>query len=150
MIAYEVLGRVSDEVNARERGWDHGLFVLLAVAAAAGRILGLTDAQLTNAIALAAAPHVPIRRTRAGQLSMWKACATAESARDALRAVRLAKTGMTGPAQVFTGQHGIFDQVTDPFEIKLDRSQRNGFVVERTTIKRRPAEHHAQAPIPYV
>jgi 2-methylcitrate dehydratase len=147
VIAYEVLGRMSDEVNARDRGWDHGLFVLPALAAAVGRVVGLTPDQLANAIALAVTPHVPLRRTRAGQLSAWKACATAESARNAIHAVRLAQAGMTGPEEVFAGGHGVFDQVTGPFDIELRTRPGDGFVVGRTTIKRWPAEYHAQAPI---
>jgi 2-methylcitrate dehydratase len=147
VLAYEVLGRMSDEVNARDSGWDHGLFVLPALAAAIGRVMHLTADQLAHAIAIAVTPHVPLRRTRAGQLSQWKACATAESARAAIHAVRLAKAGMTGPERVFDGHHGLFDQVTGPFELTMSTAPTDGFVVGRTTIKRWPAEYHAQAPI---
>jgi 2-methylcitrate dehydratase len=145
LVAYEVLGRLTDCVSTRELGWDHGIFVAVAVAAGAGRQLGLTREQLRHAIALAVVPHVPLRVTRTGELSMWKACATAESARGAVAACLLAREGLSGPDRPFAGRHGVADQVLGPIAPEFSASPADGFVLSRTTIKRWPAEYHAQA-----
>jgi 2-methylcitrate dehydratase len=150
VVAYEVWGRLAGTVRIRERGWDQGLFTVVASAVCAGRLLGLTPEQLGEAISLAVIPHVPTRRTRAGALSMWKGCATAGAARNGIFAAKLAALGMTGPPDPFEGPEGIWDQVTGPFALALDVPAPGSFVVERSLLKSRPAEYNAQGPLDLV
>ncbi|OFZ90635.1 MAG: hypothetical protein A3I62_02170 [Betaproteobacteria bacterium RIFCSPLOWO2_02_FULL_62_79] len=144
---YEVYNGLADSVSLRDKGWDHGYFVVFAAAAGAGKLLGLTLEQMGNAIALASAPNVPTRQTRSGELSMWKGCATAASARAGVFAAQLAKEGMTGPAEAFEGRHGVFDQVTGPFTLQPLGAHPRGFGLERTGIKFFPTEYHSQIPL---
>ena len=150
VVAYEVWGRLAGTVRIRERGWDQGLFTVVASAVCAGRLLGLTREQMAEAVSLAVIPHVPTRRTRAGALSMWKGCATAGAARNGIFAARMASLGMTGPPEPFEGAEGIWDQVTGPFELSLDTPSPGSFVVERSLLKSRPAEYNAQGPLDLV
>lgn len=145
--AYEVFGALADVVPIRDKGWDHGLFVVLGSAAGAGKLLGLTNEQMGNALALAISANVPIRQTRSGELSMWKGCATAASARAGVFATLLASEGMTGPAEVFEGRHGIWQQVTGPFKIGTLGGDEMPFAVERSNLKYFPTEYHSQAPL---
>jgi 2-methylcitrate dehydratase len=103
VLGYEVAGAMSSAVNLRERGWDQGIYVAVATAVAVGKLLGLTQAQLGHAVSLALVPRIPLRQTRAGELSMWKGCATAASARGGVFAAQLAQLGMTGPDEPFEG-----------------------------------------------
>jgi 2-methylcitrate dehydratase len=66
--------------------------------------------------------NVPTRQTRSGELSMWKGCATAASARAAFSSALLAAVGMSGPTAAFEGRHGVWDQLTGPFELKQPRA----------------------------
>jgi 2-methylcitrate dehydratase len=66
---------MSSVVNLRERGWSQGIYVAVASAVAAGKLLGLTEIELGHAVSLALVPQIPLRQTRAGELSMWKGCA---------------------------------------------------------------------------
>ncbi len=144
---YEVFGALADQVSLRDRGWDQGVFVAPASAAGAGLLLGLDAAQMAEAVAIAATAHVATRQTRAGELSMWKGCATAVAAKGGLFAAELAREGMTGPTAAFEGRHGLGEQVTGPFEIGALGGRDRSFAVERTNFKFFATEYHAQAPL---
>jgi 2-methylcitrate dehydratase len=146
VIGYEVFGALADQVPLRDRGWDQSVFVAPASAAAAGFLLGLSTAQVADAIAIAVTASVATRQTRAGELAMWKGCATAVAAKAGLFAAQLAKEGMTGPTAAFEGRHGLAEQVTGPFQIGALGGGRP-FAVERANFKFFAAEYHAQAPI---
>ena len=144
---YEVFGALADQVALRDRGWDQGVFIAPASAAGAGVLLGLSRAQMANAVAIAATANVPTRQTRAGELAMWKGCATAVAAKAGLFAAQLAGEGMTGPTAAFEGRHGLWEQVTGPFELGTLGGRDTPFAIERTNFKFVATEYHAQAPI---
>jgi len=54
---------------------------------------------------------------------------------------------MTGPTAAFEGRHGLFEQVTGPFEIGALGGRGRPFAIERTNFKFFAAEYHAQAPL---
>jgi 2-methylcitrate dehydratase len=144
--AYEVFTAMADAVALRDLGWDQGLFVVLGSAAGAAKLLGLTEQQTGDALAIGVSGNVATRQTRSGELSMWKGCATAAAARAGVFAALLAREGMTGPTAAFEGRHGVWDQVTGPFELApLGGSA--GFGIERTSLKFFPSEYHSQAPL---
>ena len=145
--AYEVYNALCDATSLRDKGWDHGYFVVFAAAVGAGKLLGLDLTRMGNAISLASAPNVPTRQTRSGELSMWKGCACAASARAGVFAALLAKEGMSAPTEAFEGRHGVFDQVTRPFELPPLGGDGRGFGIERTGIKFFPTEYHSQIPL---
>jgi 2-methylcitrate dehydratase len=144
---YEVFGAMADQVALRDRGWDQGVFVAPASAAAAGLLLGLSAAQMADAIAIAVTANVATRQTRAGELAMWKGCATATAAKAGLFAAQLAMEGMTGPTAAFEGRHGLAEQATGPFEIGALGGRDRPFAIERTNFKFFATEYHAQAPL---
>src|SRR5262244_1790544 len=147
VVGYEVFGAMADQVPLRDRGWDQSVFVAPASAAASGILLGLSTAQVADAIAIAVTASVATRQTRAGELAMWKGCATAMAAKAGLFAAQLAKEGMTGPTAAFEGRHGLAEQVTGPFEIGALGGTGRPFAVERANVKFFAAEYHAQAPL---
>ena len=146
VLGYEVFGALADQVSLRDRGWDQGVFVAPASAAGAGRLLGLSTSKMADAIAIAVTANVATRQTRAGELSMWKGCATAAAAKAGLFAAQLAKAGMTGPTAALEGRHGLCEQVTGAFELRALGGGRS-FAIERTNFKFFAAEYHAQAPL---
>jgi 2-methylcitrate dehydratase len=144
---YEVFGALADQVPLRDRGWDQGVFIAPASAAGAGVLLGLSSEQMADALAIAATANVATRQTRAGDLSMWKGCATAVAAKAGLFAAQLAKEGMTGPTAAFEGRHGLWEQVTGRFELGTLGGGDKPFAIERTNFKSFATEYHAQAPV---
>lgn len=145
VLAYEVLGSLGSAVPNRDRGWDQGTFLGLATAVGIGKLLRLDAERLANAVSLTLVPHLPLRVTRTGALSMWKGAATAEAVRNAVFATLLAREGMTGPAEPFEGKSGLFEQVTGPFEAALPADPGGRLVVQTAHLKRFPAESHSQA-----
>ena len=144
---YEVFGALADQVSLRDRGWDQAVFIAPASAAGAGLLLGLSAEQMGDALAIAATANVATRQTRAGELSMWKGCATAVAAKAGLFAAQLAREGMTGPTEAFEGRHGLWEQATGPFELGALGGHGRPFAIERTNFKFFAAEYHAQAPL---
>src|SRR4029453_9775265 len=144
---YEVFGALADHGGLRDRGWDQGVFVAPASAASAGLLLGLSLQEMADAISIAITANVATRQTRAGELSMWKGCATAAAAKAGLFAAQLAKAGMTGPTAAFEGRHGLCEQVAGPFELGALGGAGRPVPIERTNFKLFAAEYHAQAPL---
>ncbi|HEX2830597.1 MAG TPA: MmgE/PrpD family protein [Burkholderiales bacterium] len=147
VIAYEVFTAFADAVPLRDLGWDQGVFVVAGAAAGAAKLLGLSEAQAADAIAIAITANIPTRQTRAGELAMWKGVATAAAARSGVFAALLAEKGMTGPTAAFEGKNGLWEQVTRPFELRALGGKGTPGGIERTNLKFFPSEYHSQAPL---
>ena len=147
-VAYEVQCRLCDAASIRARGWDHVTYGALSTALASAKLLGLDHAQSVHALGIAGTTSAALRLTRAGELSMWKGCAFAHAARNGVFAALLAREGMTGPAPLFEGDMGFFEQVSGPFEIEqLGGPSGPDWMLPRTSIKFVPAEYHSQSAI---
>ena len=147
VLAYEVFCRLSDEVANFE--WDQGIFSVIGAACAAGKVLGLGQQEMSNAISLAVVPNLPLRVTRTGELSMWKGCAAASATRAAIFAAQLAADGMMGPAQPFEGAEGLWQRALVGKQVRPKALGGNGepFRITQTTFKNYPSQIHTQAPV---
>lgn len=144
-LAYEVFCNFSDTVP-RERGWDHVVYGAVACAVGAGKILGLSRAEMGQAVALAAVPNMALEQTRTDELSMWKGCAAANAARNGLFAALLAREGLTGPQRAIEGRWGM-QHALGRFEWAPFGGRGGPFRITQTHIKYFPAVIHAQTPI---
>ena len=152
-LAYEVFCRLSDQVP--HSSWDQGMFSGIGAACAAGKVMGLDETEMGNAISLTVVPNLPLRVTRVGELSMWKGCAAASATRSAIFAAQLAAEGMSGPFEPFEGRSGLWEQalggpmVIPPFPAITGSGGANGdaFRITQTTVKNYPSQIHTQAPI---
>lgn len=147
VLAYEVQCRLCDAASIRARGWDHVTYGAFSTSLAAGKLLGLSEAQLTHAQALAGVPNNALRQTRVGMLSHWKGCAFANASRNGVFAALLARHGMTGPSDVFEGEMGFWKQVSGPFTLDTLGDENTPFRINQTYIKLYPAEYHSQSAI---
>ncbi len=104
--------------------------------------------QTVHALGIAGTTGTALRLTRAGELSMWKGCAFAFAARNAVFAAQLAALGMTGPAPLFEGEMGFIQQVSGPLDLpKLGGPLAADWMLPKTSIKFVPAEYHSQSAI---
>lgn len=154
VLAYEAHCRLCDAAALRPRGWDHVTYGPISAALGAAKVWGLPRAQTVQAVNLAAVANVALRQTRVGEVSMWKACAFSNAARNGLFAAMLAREGMTGPSPVFEGEKGFMRLVSGPFELPAFGGERAGpgraavpFKVLDTYIKHYPVEYHAQTAV---
>ncbi len=157
-LAYEVQCRLCDAAALRPRGWDHVTYGPFSSALAAANVMKLSETQARHAVNLAGVANVAMRQTRVGDLSMWKACAFSNAARNGVFAAMLAQLGMTGPAPIFEGEKGFMKLVSGPLEIAafggekgqapaMSGSQSPQFKILETYIKHYPVEYHAQTAV---
>lgn len=151
-LAYEIQCRLCDAAALRPRGWDHVSYGPIASALAVAKVLKLSEEHTRHAVNLAGVANVALRQTRVGDLSMWKACAYSNAARNGLFASLLARGGMTGPSPIFEGEKGFMKLVSGQFELaplaaEKDRPQAGSFKILDTYIKHFPVEYHAQTAV---
>ena len=112
-LGYELVGGLT-WAGGNQKGldsWPYGPATALVV----GKLLGLNEDQLANALSLALVPNIPLRVNRAGALSMAKGCCNAPAIRNAVFSALLAREGMTGACQPFEARDGLWDRITGPF-----------------------------------
>ena len=152
-LAYEIHCRLCDAAALRPRGWDHVTYGPFSSALATAKVMKLSEARTVQAINLAGVANVALRQTRVGDMSMWKACAFSNAARNGVFAALLAQRGMTGPSPIFEGEKGFMKLVSGPFELApLGGEQLPGrppapFKILDTYIKHFPVEYHAQTAV---
>lgn len=145
-VAYEVMCRFTDAVPFNVSGWDQPVTGAIGTALGAGRLMGLSEAQLAEAVALAVIPNLATYQTRAGELSMWKGCAGPNGARNGIFAARLAREGMTGPEHPFDGIYGVWNQALGGQAHALDLPGPT-WGLEQTNIKTHAVRDSCQLPI---
>ena len=149
VLAYELQCRLCDASSLRKNGWDHVNYGLVSATLAIGKLAGLSQDEMVESLGLAINPHAAMRQARAGELSEWKGFAFANVDRNAAVAVELAAEGVEGPAPIFEGKFGFFNQLTGEFELDTDTFGGRGgdFKINETYIKYYPVEYHAQAAV---
>lgn len=150
-VSYEIGCRLCDAASIRVRGWDHVNYTMIGAVVGVGKLMELDAEKLMNAISLSVVPHIAMRQTRAGELSMWKGAAAANACRNAVAAALLARHGMRGPSQPFEGAMAFFKQVSgkpfDPEALKPLESLEPPSMILKTHIKYHPVEYHAQSAV---
>jgi len=144
-LGYELAGALAAARSDGDHGWD-GPFEGPATAMAAGKLMGLNEDQLANALSLTLVPHMPMKVSHAGALSHWKGCHSSEAVRCAVFSTLLAREGMTGPAQPFEGRQGLWDHIGRFQALRLPATSSDGrMIVQRMGFKRFPAEGSTQS-----
>jgi 2-methylcitrate dehydratase len=151
-LAYEIQCRLCDAAALRPRGWDHVTYGPFSSALAAAKVMKLSTAETLHTINLAGVANIALRQTRVGDLSMWKACAFSNAARNGVFAAMLAQQGMTGPSPIFEGEKGFMKLVSGQFELQplageMEQQDRVSFRILDTYIKHFPVEYHAQTAV---
>lgn len=141
LLAYEIQMRLQDAASLNKRGWDHVNYLNVSMAAAAAKLMKLSENQTEQAINIALSGHLAMRQVRSGTLSDWKGCSAANAVRNAIFSAQLARHGMTGPAPIFEGDMGFCNQVTGPFDLDVDSfgTARDGnYAIKRSLTKTFP------------
>src|SRR5580658_7462556 len=144
-LGYTVQSRLVDHANFMSSGFDHTSQLAFSLNAAAGRLLGMSEPQIANAIAMAAVSDASFAVVRAKPLSQWKGLASAQSALEAMNALFLARRGVEGPLQVIEGPNGIDNLLHMQIRIDWDKEGYEG--VLESTIKKYNAMIHTQSAV---
>ncbi len=117
----------------------------ISTALGAGRLLGLDADRLANALSIAIVPQIPLDVSHTGALSHFKTCHQPWSVQGGVLAARLAKLGLTGPAQPFEERGGVFDSITGPYKgLKLPISSDGKLNAGYMNFKRFPCDNNTQ------
>jgi len=111
VIAYELEMRLclSADPGIREVGWHHASLTQFVSPLVAGRLLGLTEDEMVAAVGISGSSHFTLGGVVAGHLTNMKNTADPMATEAGVRAAMLAKTGYTGPVEVFEGKEGAFE-----------------------------------------
>ena len=133
-ICYEVIVAIGNtgQGNYDPSGWDSP-YHSVGTAMACGKLMGLNQDQLANALSLALVPHMPMYVCHVGTQSMWKGTHSAEQVRNGVWAAMLAREGMTGPCMPFEGRDGLIEHI-GPFvnDLKLPARADGMLAIEST------------------
>ena len=122
VISYELGARVR-EIEPPKSGPGGFIFDTLAnlfMPPALGRLMGLDEDQIANAIGICASHSFALGVLMAEEPMMTKNIRTGFIAHDALLSCILAKNGFTGPTRVVEGESGLIQTLYPGFD-KLDR-----------------------------
>ncbi|MBL4826321.1 MAG: MmgE/PrpD family protein [Spongiibacteraceae bacterium] len=150
VLAYEIQCRLQDAACLYKLGWDHANYVLISSTIGAGKLMGLDQHQLTQALNIAINGHISLRQARAGELSMWKGCSAANAARNGVFSAMLARQGLTGPSPIFEGEMGFIKQISNSLELDTATfgSKGNGdFAIKRSLTKLLPTQGEIQTAV---
>jgi len=111
VIAYELEMRMCLAANPgiREVGWHHASLTQFVSPLVAGRMLCLSEDEMVAAVGISGSSHFTLGGVVAGHLTNMKNTADPMATEAGVRAAMLAKTGYTGPVEVFEGKEGTFE-----------------------------------------
>lgn len=150
-IGYEIGVRLCDAASLRAHGWDHVNYTGIGHLLVSGKLMRLSKAAFINALAIHTTSHLSTRQSRVGELSHWKAAATANQARNAVFSSIIASYGLTGPDKPIEGEMGFIRQLLggefDYGPIKDLENLVKPSAILKTYIKPYPVEYHAQSAV---
>src|SRR4029077_19832565 len=111
------------------------------------KLLRLPEGAMVQAVNLAGVANIALRQTRVGDLSMWKACAFSNAARNGVFAAMLAQQGMSGPSSIFEGEKGFMMLVSGTLDLPVWGGRESPFSLVGTYLKHFPVEYHAQTAV---
>jgi 2-methylcitrate dehydratase PrpD len=124
VVGYDVIGRLSAATSypdflGKKKGFHTTpLFGPFAAAATAGRLLGLTAEQLSNAFGICGSLCSGLQETVAAG-AMMKCFHAGWAAHSGIMAAQLAQRGYTGPRTIFEGRRGFYNAFCGPGEYDL-------------------------------
>ena len=147
--AHEIQGVIALENSFNRVGLDHVVLVKVASTAVVGQLLGLTRAELINAVSLAWVDGQSLRTYRhapnAGSRKSW---AAGDATSRAVRLALIARTGEMGYPTVLSAKTwGFYDALFKGQPLKFSRGY-GSYVMENVLFKiSYPAEFHAQTAV---
>jgi 2-methylcitrate dehydratase len=110
VLLYELQCRFAEigRPGIREYGWHHATLSGFSAPIGAGRVLGLSPDQISNAVGISASRTGTLGAVTAGELSMMKNTVDPWASRVGVESALLAQQGFTGPGHIIDGKEGLF------------------------------------------
>lgn len=149
VLAYEFEQRLCEfaRPGIRERKWHHATLTQFVSPIVAGKLLGLSEDQMVNAIGISGSHNHTIGCPTAGHLTMMKNTVDPMAVQAGVFAALMAKEGFTGTAEVFEGKEGFMDVFGPEWEkeklvggLSKGSSGGNSFKIMECSMKAFPTE----------
>ncbi|MCH8837461.1 MAG: MmgE/PrpD family protein [Candidatus Marinimicrobia bacterium] len=143
VLAYEFEQRLCEFAlpGIRERKWHHATLTQFVAPIVAGKLMGLSEDQLVNAIGIAGSHSYTVGAVTAGQLTMMKNTVDPMAVRDGVFAAQLAEHDYTGPEEIFEGKEGFMDTFGPDWDVdKLVGRLGESFKILECSMKAFPTE----------
>lgn len=157
-LGYEVAMLLCDAIDLESSGWDYPNVIAIGAACAASHLLGLSELQVQEALAICVTPHMATNEVESSELdakqglTMWKRFNGSDSMRQAIYACLLAEVGVEGVVRPFEGKDGFFAKVEarpDDLQkiIEVLSAKPSLSCITRVTYKRWPVGSRGQSAI---
>ena len=143
ILAYEFEMRLCEFAvpGVRERKWHHATLTQFVSPVVAGKLMGLTEEQMANAIGISGCHNHTIGCPTAGVLTMMKNTVDPMAVQSGVFAALMAQKGYTGTEAVFEGKEGFMDVFGDGWdEGKLLGGLGDGYKILECSMKAFPTE----------
>lgn len=143
ILAYEFEMRLCEFAvpGVRERKWHHATLTQFVSPVVAGKLLGLNEDQMVNAIGISGSHNHTIGCPTAGVLTMMKNTVDPMAVQAGVFAALMAQKGYTGTEEVFEGKEGLMDVFGDGWdEDKLLGGLGDSFKIMECSMKAFPTE----------
>ena len=141
-VAYEVICRFTAAVPVMAEGFNHAIQLAMSVAAATGKLLGLSADQIANAVSIATVDNISLACVHVEPVSQWKGFSPGITGMRAVYAVSMAKHGFTGPNGLFEGPKGLDQMFGQPIVVDWENPSL-GFITQ-TVLKKYSSLIHGQ------
>jgi len=138
--------------GVREYGWHHATLTAFVSPIVAGRMLGLSAAQIQHAIGISASHSCSLGAVTAGKLTNMKNTVDPMSTAAGVEAALLARRGYSGPEHIIDGKEGlthVFGHDWDLSKLTADLPTRPGdhYKILDCSMKSFPIEALSHAPL---
>lgn len=116
-LGYEAQLSLFDCLSLHANGWDYPVVTGIGATCGYARLLGLSEAQTREALAITAISHFVSDEVESGELNargdltMWKRFNASNAARTAVSACLLAEAGVEGAVRPFEGKTAFFSKL---------------------------------------
>lgn len=149
VLGYDIAIRIAEAVipSHNDHWYSTGTCGTFGAAVAAGRIAGLNEEQVVNALGNAGMQASGLYEISTGR-TMSKQLNAGKASMDGLLAVLLAEKGFAGPEQILEGPNGFFSTFsTKPEEKILEEELGQYFKISETSFKLYPSARHTHAAV---
>jgi 2-methylcitrate dehydratase len=141
-VAYEIQCRFTAAVPVMAKGFNHAIQLAMSAASGAGKLLGLSVTQLSNAISIATVDNISLTCVHAEPVSQWKGFSPGMTGMRAIYAASLAKRDITGPSGLFEGPYGLERMFEQPISVDWENPSLD--IIKQTVMKKYCSLIHGQ------
>jgi len=136
------------EPGIRERGWHHASLTGFVSPLVAGRLLGLSEDQLVNAVGISGCHTLTLGTVAAGNLTMMKNTVDPIATWQGTLSALWAQRGYVGPEAVIEGKEGLFHCLGEKWlPEKLTGGLGESFKIQDCSMKFFPTEALTHSPL---